>query len=135
MNVAAEEYFASLTTWDHHLAKPFSGVDEAPWLLTHLTAVLQALQLKPGLTVLEFGAGTGWASRFLTQLGMPRHPARRFADRAHIAAALYKRVPVVGDQPAPAFLVFDGRRIDSPMPAWIASCVFTHSITCRIRPR
>src|SRR5262245_17603055 len=69
LNAAAEQYFASLTNWDYHLAKPFSGVDDAPWLLTHFTVVLQALKLKPGLTVLEFGAGTGWASRFLTQLG------------------------------------------------------------------
>src|SRR6185295_421026 len=35
LNAAAEQYFASMTNWDHHLAKPFSGVDEAPWLLTH----------------------------------------------------------------------------------------------------
>src|SRR5262249_19813581 len=56
---SADQYFASLTDWDHHLAKPFGSVDEAPWLLTHLAVVLQALHLKPGSTVLEFGAGTG----------------------------------------------------------------------------
>ena len=69
LNAAAEEYFAALPNWDHHLAKPFSSADEAPWLLTHLTVLLQELRLKPGLRVLEFGAGTGWLSRFLTQLG------------------------------------------------------------------
>lgn len=111
LNAAAEQYFASLTNWDHHLAKPFSGVDEAPWLLTHFTVVLQALQLKPGLTVLEFGAGTGWASRFLTQLGCRVILLDVSPTALRIAKELYARVPVVGSQPAPEFLVFDGRRI------------------------
>jgi SAM-dependent methyltransferase len=114
LNAAAEEYFASLTTWDHHLAKPFSGIDEAPWLLTHLAVVLQALDLKPGQTVLEFGAGTGWASRFLTQLGCRVVLLDVSPTALRIAQALYARVPVVGDQPAPQFLAFDGRRIDLP---------------------
>lgn len=114
LNAAAEQYFASLTSWEHHLAKPFSGVDEAPWLLTHFTVVLEALRLKPGLTVLEFGAGTGWASRFLTQLGCRVILLDVSATALRIAQELYARVPVIGDQPAPEFLVFDGRRIDLP---------------------
>jgi SAM-dependent methyltransferase len=114
LNAAAEEYFASLKNWDHHLAKPFSGVDEAPWLLTHLTTVLQALRLKPGLTVLEFGAGTGWASRFLTQLGCRVVLLDVSPTALRIARELYARVPVVGDRPSPEFLVYDGRRIALP---------------------
>jgi ubiquinone/menaquinone biosynthesis C-methylase UbiE len=114
LNAAAEQYFASLTNWDHHLAKPFSGVDEAPWLLTHFTVVLEALRLKPGLTVLEFGAGTGWASHFLTQLGCRVILLDVSATALRIAQDLYARVPVIGEQPAPEFLVFDGRRIDLP---------------------
>jgi SAM-dependent methyltransferase len=114
LNAAAEQYFSSLTSWDHHLAKPFSGVDEAPWLLTHFTVVLEALRLKPGLTVLEFGAGTGWASRFLTQLGCRVILLDVSATALRIAQELYARVPVIGDQPAPEFRVFDGRRIGLP---------------------
>ena len=114
LNAAAEEYFASLKNWDHHLSKPFSGVDEAPWLLTHLTTVLQALRLKPGLTVLEFGAGTGWASRFLTQLGCRVILLDVSPTALRIARELYARVPVVGNRPAPEFLVYDGRRIALP---------------------
>jgi SAM-dependent methyltransferase len=114
LNAAAEQYFSSLTSWDHHLAKPFSGVDEAPWLLTHFTVVLEALRLKPGLTVLEFGAGTGWASRFLTQLGCRVILLDVSATALRIAQELYARVPVIGDQPAPEFLVFDGQRIVLP---------------------
>ena len=58
-NAAAEDYFASLTAWDHHLAKPFSVMEETPTLLGSVAVLLQALRLTPGMTVLEFGAGTG----------------------------------------------------------------------------
>lgn len=114
LNIAAEEYFASLTNWDHHLAKPFSSADEAPWLLTHLTVLLQGLRLRPGFTVLEFGAGTGWLSRFLTQLGCKAVLLDISPTALRIAEELYERMPVVGDQPAPEFLTFDGSRIDLP---------------------
>lgn len=114
LNAAAEEYFASLPNWDHHLAKPFSSSDEAPWLLTHLTVLLQMLRLKPGLRVLEFGAGTGWLSRFLTQLGCSVVLLDVSPTALRIARRLYERMPVVGDQPSPEFLAFDGVRIDLP---------------------
>jgi SAM-dependent methyltransferase len=114
LNASAEAYFASLSNWDHHLAKPFSSVDEAPWLLTHLTVLLQMLALKPGQHVLEFGAGTGWLSRFLTQLGCRATLVDVSPTALQIARALYERLPVIGDQPPPAFLPFDGVRIDLP---------------------
>jgi SAM-dependent methyltransferase len=114
LNASAEEYFAALANWDHHLAKPFSSVDEAPWLLTHVTVLLQMLRLKPGLHVLEFGAGTGWLSRFLTQLGCRVTLLDVSPTALQIAQALYDRVPVVGDQPSPEFLTFDGVQIGLP---------------------
>src|SRR5262249_38705344 len=36
LNRTAEAYFASLTDWDFHLAKPFSRADEAPAMLINL---------------------------------------------------------------------------------------------------
>ena len=112
LNRTAEHYFASLTDWDHHLAKPFSSPDEAPWLLTNLAVLLQGLELVPGATVLEFGAGTGWLSRFLTQLGCRVVLLDVSPTALRMARTLYERVPVIGDRPAPVFLEFDGRRID-----------------------
>jgi SAM-dependent methyltransferase len=112
LNRSAEEYFASLSSWEHHLAKPFSSADEAPWLLTHLAVIMQALRLRPGSTVLEFGAGTGWLSRFLTQLGCKAVLLDVSPTALRIARELYERVPVVGAQPVPEFLLFDGARIE-----------------------
>ena len=111
-NRAAEAYFASLTTWDHHLAKPFSQMEETPTLLASVAVLLQALRLAPGMTVLEFGAGTGWLSRFLTQMGCRAILLDVSPTALRIAREHYARQPVVGERPAPAFLEFDGRRID-----------------------
>jgi SAM-dependent methyltransferase len=113
-NRAADVYFSSLADWEHHLAKPFSQAEETPTLLMNLAVLLQALRLAPGMTVLEFGAGSGWLSRFLTQMGCRVVLLDVSPAALRIARELYARQPVLGDQPAPVFLPFDGRRIDLP---------------------
>jgi len=112
LNRTAEEYFSSLKEWEHHLAKPFAKPDEAPPILINLATLLQGLRLTPGMTVLEFGAGTGWLSRFLTQLGCRVILLDVSATALRIAKNLYERQPPIGERPAPKFLQFDGRRID-----------------------
>jgi SAM-dependent methyltransferase len=114
LNRTAEEYFASLTEWEHHLAKPFSKPDETPVILMNLATLLQGLRLTPGMTVLEFGAGTGWLSRFLTQLGCHVILLDVSATALRIARDLYEKLPPIGERPAPQFLQFDGRGIDLP---------------------
>ena len=114
LNRRAEEYFASLIDWEHHLAKPFSTPEESSTLLINLGTLLQGLGLFPGATVLDFGAGTGWLSRMLTQLGCHVTLLDVSPTALRIARELYERVPVVGDHPAPQFLVFDGLRIQLP---------------------
>jgi SAM-dependent methyltransferase len=114
LNRTAEQYFSSLTDWDDHLAKPFSKPIDTPPILSNLAALLHGLNLRPGATVLEFGAGTGWLSRFLTQLGCRAILLDVSASALQIAREQYRRVPVIGDRPAPVFLQFDGRRIDLP---------------------
>ena len=114
LNEKAEKYFTSLSSWEHHLAKPFSTADEAPSLLMDLATLLQGLHVTPGTTVLEFGAGTGWLARFLTQLGCRVLLLDVSPTALRIARELYDRMPVIGDQPAPQFLLFDGRRIELP---------------------
>ena len=113
-NQAADVYFTSLSGWDHHLAKPFSQIEETPALLMGVAVLLQAIELTPGMTVLEFGAGSGWLSRFLTQMGCRVVLLDVSPAALRIARELYTRQPVIGAQPAPQFLEFDGRRIDLP---------------------
>ena len=114
-NKAAEVYFASLKgSWDHHLGKPFSNADETPTILGSLATLLQALQLAPGMRVLEFGAGSGWLSHFLTQMGCRVVVLDVSPTSLDIARELYRRQPVIGDRPAPEFLVFNARTIELP---------------------
>lgn len=114
LNKLAEEYFSRLTDWNYHLSKPFGSVDEAPQLLINFAVTLQGLALCPGMTVLEFGAGTGWASRFLSQLGCRVIAVDVSRTALRIAAELYQRHPLIGDRPAPRFLEFDGSKLDLP---------------------
>ena len=114
-NKAAEVYFTSLNgAWDHHLAKPFSNPDETPTILGSLATLLHALQLTPGMRVLEFGAGSGWLSHFLTQMGCHVVVLDVAPTALDIARELYHRQPPIGDRPAPELLLFNGRRIDLP---------------------
>ena len=108
----ADNYFARLKDWTHHLAKPFGSFEETPQLLINFAMVLQGLQLCPGMTVLEFGAGTCWAARMLTQLGCKVIACDVSAAALQIGRELYNRQPPAGDRPLPQFLLFDGHRID-----------------------
>lgn len=110
----AEEYFARLSDWTHHLSKPYGSFDETPQLLINFAVVLQGLQLCPGMTVLEFGAGTCWAGRILTQLGCKVIELDVSPTALKIGQELYARYPPVGERPAPQFLLFDGRHIELP---------------------
>ena len=114
LNRKADEYFAGLTDWEHHLAKPFSSAEETPQLLMNAATLLQALRLKPGATILDFGSGTVWLSRFLTQLGFRVILLDVSETALRIARELYVRLPPIGDRPVPQFLPFDGRHINLP---------------------
>jgi len=114
LNRLAEDYFAQVDDWNFHLAKPFGAVEDAPQLLINFAVVLQGLNLCPGMTVLEFGAGSCWASRYLTQLGCRVIAADVSPTALKIGRELYQKQPIIGDKPEPRFLLFDGRRFDVP---------------------
>ncbi|HEX8153055.1 MAG TPA: methyltransferase domain-containing protein, partial [Thermoanaerobaculia bacterium] len=114
LNRTAEAYFSSLTDWEHHLAKPLSKAEETPPLLINLGVLLQGLELMPGQTVVDYGAGSGWLSRYLTQLGARMVLLDVSPTALDIARETYRRLPVVGERPEPRFLVYDGHTIDLP---------------------
>jgi len=114
LNRTAEEYFSGLQNWEHHLAKPFANAGDTPTLLINVAVLLEGLRLYPGLTVLEFGSGTGWLSRILTQLGCQSILTDVSSTALRIAEELYRRLPIIGNRPEPRFARFDGHRIDVP---------------------
>jgi ubiquinone/menaquinone biosynthesis C-methylase UbiE len=114
LNRLAEEYFAKVTDWNFHLAKPFGSIEEAPQLLTNLAIVLQGLMLCRGMTVLEFGAGTCWAARFLSQLGCRVIAVDVSATALQMGQELYAKQPPFGNTIPPQFMLFDGQRLALP---------------------
>lgn len=110
----AEEYFSSLDDVELLLTKPLKEPGEAADLLVTFGHVLRGLQPVAGVTVLDFGAGTCWTSRLLTQLGCRVIAADISPSALELGRELYARQPVLGDRPEPEFLTFDGHRIDLP---------------------
>jgi SAM-dependent methyltransferase len=110
----AEEYFGQIEKWDYHLSLPFTGIDETPEMLIHFAQLLQGLRPVPGMTVLDFGAGSCWTSRFLTQMGYQVIALDVSQTALRMGQELYDRQPVFGSQPESRFLHFDGHRIDLP---------------------
>lgn len=115
LSESADEYYRrNLDAVDYYFAKPVATIDEAPDLLISFGQVLQGLRPVSGMRVLDFGAGTGWTSRMLTQLGCRVIVCDVSAAALDVARERFVRQPVAGPQPEPEFLVFDGRRIDLP---------------------
>lgn len=111
-NRRAEVYFAGLTKFDEQLAKPFSSPGDSPMLLVNAGIALQALRALPGMTVLDFGAGTGWLTRALAQLGCHVISVDVSQSALDIARRDLERRPMIGAAPQPTFLRFDGRRLE-----------------------
>lgn len=110
----AEDYYATRENRELFLSKPFGLIDETPNLLASFARVMKTLRLLSGMTVLDFGAGTCWASRWLTQLGIRVIALEVSRTALKIGRELYARQPVFGDKPTPRFLLFNGHRIDLP---------------------
>lgn len=112
LNEAAEQYFARLTDWDRLQAKPFNSSNDAIHLLIQVSYLLQGLDLYPGMHVMDFGAGPGWASRMLNQMGFEVVSVDVSSTALRIGADLARRHPVFGEQPPHRFIRFDGHRLD-----------------------
>lgn len=110
----AEAYFSSLDDVELLLTKPFKEPGEAADLLVTFGQVLRGLQPAAGMTVLDFGAGTCWTSRMLTQLGCRVIAADVSPSALNLGRELFRRQPVLGDRPEPEFLTFDGHHLDLP---------------------
>ena len=112
---AAEEYYRRTRDQaDRYHAKPLADIHDAPDLLGSFAHLLNGMRLAPGMQVLDFGAGAGWTTRFLTQLGCAVTSMDVSPTALALGKELFDRVPVVAPTTEPRFLLFDGRRIDLP---------------------
>src|SRR3984957_2933185 len=108
----ADELVRSMEDPTALLAKPVSSMREAPDLLSCFGMLLSGLAPLPGMTVLDFGAGSCWTSHFLTQLGCRVIAVDVSEAMLELGRRRYKEQQIFGEQPAPEFSVFDGRHMD-----------------------
>lgn len=113
LNRKAEQYFASTTSFDSQLAKPFGSFADTPAMLINLGVLLTGMRLTPGLTVLDFGAGTGWLSRRLGEMGCRMIVADVSQTALDVARRHYEEIGLMAKNP-PRFVRYDGHAIDLP---------------------
>ncbi|MHB8440367.1 MAG: class I SAM-dependent methyltransferase [Acidimicrobiales bacterium] len=94
------------------LAKPNSSLREAPEILMKFGMVLGRLAPLPGMTVLDFGAGSCWTTHFMAQLGCKVIAMDISEAMLDLGKQRFAQQPLFGSQPEPEFLVFDGRHMD-----------------------
>lgn len=115
LNETADEYYRRISDPSLLMSKPFANWPEAPQMLHDLGLLLSGLHLGKGMTVLDFGGGTGWLSRILAQLNCQAICCDVSRHALEIGRAAYERYPPIGTAPyAPRFLLFDGLRMDLP---------------------
>lgn len=111
----AEQYYRVLPHPSTLLHKPFASLIEASNSLAKLGPLLEGLQLGKGMTVLDFGAGTCWLSRFLSLLGCRCICLDVSRTALELGERLFREWPSLdGPIEPPRFVPFDGRHIDLP---------------------
>jgi SAM-dependent methyltransferase len=111
----ADDYYKKLPRPAAMMHKPFASLIEAPHIMTKLGPLLEGLQLGKKMTVVDFGAGTCWLSRFLAMLDCCPIAVDVSPTALDLGRRLFREWGTL-DEPLeePRFLLFDGRRIDLP---------------------
>lgn len=114
LNRTSDEYYRQHSDLNAYLGKPFTNADEAGDLMIAFSYVVNALNPHYGSDILDFGAGTCWSTRFLTQMGHAVTAVDVSSAALEIGRELFKQVPVMGHHVPPKFSVFDGLKFDLP---------------------
>ena len=107
-NEAAERYFAEYSDPQFLLDKPFS---ETPDFAGHLIAagvLVAGARLRPGDTVVEFGAGSCWLSHFLNRFGCRTIAVDVSETALALGRQLFERDSRTNWSLEPRFLLYDG---------------------------
>ena len=121
LNKAADEYFEHVNK-NALLQKPFNDPSETAEVLLTMMNVLKGLKLKPGSTVLDFGAGSCWSSSILAGFGYRVIALDVSRVALGLGEELLQRKPILVDHPPIRFLHFNGYQIDLPDESVDAIC-------------
>lgn len=115
LNEFTDNYFKQhATNITHYLKKPFSHIEEAGHSLIAFAEVLNGLRPLPGMRLLDFGAGTCWATRYFADLRLDVIACDVSPTALEIGKQIFARNPIIDTPFKPEFLVFNGRRLALP---------------------
>jgi SAM-dependent methyltransferase len=114
LSKAADDYFLRNRSADLHAALPLDDTATAAELLIGFSQIVAGLHAPRGSAILDFGAGTCWSTRMLAQMGYAVTAVDVSATALEIGRELLARAPIAAKHVPPAFLVFDGHRLDLP---------------------
>jgi len=111
LNEAAEQYFVQHPAPETLLRKPFSEPGLLAKRLVSVAALIDGLNLRPGHTVLELGAGTCWLSHFLNRYGCRTIAVDISSSALGIGRQLFASDALTNWGLNPQFLPYDGHRL------------------------
>ena len=117
-NEAAERYFAEYADPQFLLAKPFSEPRLFPSYLVSAGTLLVGSRLRPGDTVVDFGAGSCWLSHLLNRYGCRTISIDVSESALALGRQVFERDPRTNWSLDPLFLAYDGHTL----PLDDASC-------------
>ncbi len=108
----ADDYFNGREEHLYLYQKPFHHTRNSADALSNLGQLLAGLQLDPGMSVLDFAAGSCWLSRILVQMGSQVTCSDASATALEIGKRLFEQHPPVAESfLPPEFVVFNGARL------------------------
>lgn len=110
-NAAAERYFAQYPDPRFLLDKPFSEPRLFPQYLVSAGTLLAGARVRPGDTVVEFGAGSCWLSHFLNRYGCRTISVDVSATALDFGKQLFERDPRTNWSLEPRFRAYDGHTV------------------------
>lgn len=115
LNRTSNAYFEKLPDPLLQMGKPFSMHLTAAHSLDGLGMLVGGLKLAPTMSVVDFGAGTCWLSRYLLQMGCQPIAVDVSEAALKLGQKLMAEYPICGRPRAePRFIVYDGITIDLP---------------------
>jgi len=126
---AAERYYAEFPNRPFLLNKPFSEPASLSKHLIDTGVLLSALQVAPGDTVVEIGAGTCWLSHILNRYGCRTISVDVSPTALELGRKLFETDPHTNWSLNPGFVSFDGRLLpldDRSADAIVINDAFHH---------